>query len=1451
MSESEQYGEEFLLGKDMVEMLRFTPLVVFEYDIERDCCFLCGSFAPDSANTPPTWKLNRFLSHWAPHLVHGESLERFQRFFRGETQTEIATAFHTQEHEPFFWIQIFGFTRYSDNGSPSHVQGQMLRLRAVLDQQEQQVELLMELSDSYRAAYLADLTASCFTALRKHPDFPLEATQDKSRQDCVENYCQLCVPPSFRQEFIQFVTEENLRRAWQGKHLFLRFQQQLGDAEPHWVCVHLMKGPNRRDWPLVLVIFEDIHTEFHRERVAALEAQQIQMATAAAYEMLLSANLTQNCYHLLQCNDFFNQLVPPKGCFDDLVTYAASTVPESYRQQFINSFSREKLLAAHKAGITSVYLEHPQVGADNQIHWVSDQVLFVKSPDTNDVLEITMSRNIEMQKLLEKQLLQERETAYNLLPGDVVKCLMDERLTLLEGTEQYKASFDIQEGEDVACADHIVPEDRERVLRLCQEKAALGEPISIEHQRVSQDGKTLWMRTEGKKVGEQGGIPVYLFVLLDITEQKLAQLALEQEQRRYKAVVENTADELFEYDVASDTLYCQFQAGHGEELVIPCYLETLHELDRIHPEDVEPFKRFIQGNLENLECRIRLKPGSDYTWELAQGNAVRKNGVITRIIGTLRNISDLKRHEIDLEQKRAAVNTTLDAVIGQAFDKVLYFNLRKKKLLLQRDSGQYPPIIDQESVDVEHDLIATMHPADQAAFREAFSFDKLMETFRQGQRNVSLEGRRKGRDGMFHWISMLAVALPSPQEDGPLAVFLLSTIDGRKELENQNRLMMASLLSVLGELIILDVESGLYVVYKGDDGTNATITNNVPADFAVYQQKYAKALIHPEDREQFLQVFGLEALRRGITEGKQRFYCELRRLTGDEWRWCEMVGTALYNGAGGHEVLLTFQDVTELRKAQSEIRNANQRFIWAVNAFYDAIYECELPAGTLKVWKSADPSLRPSVFGINLQEHVDNLLHHIVHPDFTELFRETFYPEHIIQSIKSGKTQVGIETLCQCKDGVYRWFSHQGQLVEQDDDKCVIMLYLKNIDDSKREEERRTNTLKEALILAKQANLAKSDFLSRMSHDIRTPLNAITGMTVLAMRDLGHPDLVQGYLQKIQSSSELLLQMISEVLDMSKIESGRLDLVAEAFNLEQSSREMADLLEPQALQKRQHLETDFSNLCHPEVVGDCVRVKQIMQNLLSNALKYTPEGGYIRFTVEELGAEGSVGTFCFTVEDNGVGIAPDMLEKIFDPFVRVEDSRTSKTPGTGLGLAIAQRFARMMDGNIRVSSGLNQGSTFTATVRLALQEKWWAQEEQETGQNRRMEELHLEKKRILLVEDNELNMEIAVALIRPSGVRIEWAENGKEALDKIQSAAAGYYDLVLMDIQMPVMNGYEATEAIRALPREDTKQLPIIAMTANAFAEDERLSLGAGMNEHLAKPIQPDRLADILYHYLG
>ncbi|MDO4204181.1 MAG: ATP-binding protein [Selenomonadaceae bacterium] len=462
-----------------------------------------------------------------------------------------------------------------------------------------------------------------------------------------------------------------------------------------------------------------------------------------------------------------------------------------------------------------------------------------------------------------------------------------------------------------------------------------------------------------------------------------------------------------------------------------------------------------------------------------------------------------------------------------------------------------------------------------------------------------------------------------------------------------------------------------------------------------------------------------------------------------------------------------------------------------------------------------------------------------VHPDDREALFRAGQLENIIKELET-KDEYTYN---------YRSIQHglrhfQSVYHRLDEDRIIVGF--RNVDAIVMQEQRQRQIIEDALLQAESANKAKTAFLNSMSHDIRTPLNAIMGFTRMAAVNLDDREKITRCLDKIEISSEHLLALINDVLEMSRIESGKVQIELGTVSLRKIINGLQCMFEEQAGKKKQILIFDTDNLEDSSVLADELRLNQVLFNCVSNAIKYTPEGGTITVKVSQsAGSRAGYGLYTFTVRDTGIGMSPEFMKSIFKAFSREQASTVNSVQGTGLGMAIAKNLVNLMDGTITVSSEKNKGSEFVVSLELEINDYKKNELDVSPESITKMIECDmnpdvkspLEGLSILLVEDNELNREIAEVLLSSLGAKVELAEDGDVAVERIKQEPTCVYDVILMDIQMPKLNGYEATAAIRKLTDPQKAGVPIIAMSANAFLEDKKAALAAGMNDHVAKPI--------------
>lgn len=760
--------------------------------------------------------------------------------------------------------------------------------------------------------------------------------------------------------------------------------------------------------------------------------------------------------------------------------------------------------------------------------------------------------------------------------------------------------------------------------------------------------------------------------------------------------------------------------------------------------------------------------------------------------------------------------------------------------------------------------------------------------------------------------------------------------------------------------------------------------------------EFANERVSAEYRDRFLDIMLPENLKKIFADGIKYTDITYKRLVGDEYCWVrsELVSMPEY-GTAGHKIMWYVKNISDEKakenKYSQKLLQANEELesllkkekekleiISTMGSIYIRNYYIDMNDYSARNIHGVVKDMEES---FDVRDEFERYCENEVEPDFKEQVKTFLNLDTLNERIK-GQNSIYLEYKIK-KTGWCRG-NFIPVRVDNSGNLTSVMFAERVIDYEKKKELDYQKMLKDAFDAANRANSAKSEFLSRMSHDIRTPMNAIIGMTAIARTHIEDTARITDCLNKITTSSKHLLALINEVLDMSRIESGKVELSEEEFNLSELIDNLLYMSKEGIVAKKHELIVNIENVEHELVIGDSLHIQQAFMNLMGNAIKYTPEGGKIKLSISERPSHiPNVGCYEFIFEDNGIGMTPEFISHIFEPFARAEDTRINKIQGTGLGMPITKNIINMMNGDIKIESKINEGSRFIVTIFLKIQDseninyekfinlrilvaddmedsceatcellnemgmdsEWvltgeeavervelahkeendffavildwkmpgmdgvttakeirkhvgpdmpiiifsaydWSDIEVEaraagadyfiskplfkskvaylfstiTNDDKNVQEednpfeeiteKNYTGKRVLLVEDNELNAEIAEEILSIAGLQVDIACDGSEALDKFSRSDTGYYDLIFMDIQMPGMNGYETTNAIRILPRRDARVVPIIAMTANAFAEDVAAAKASGMNEHIAKPLDMGRLNEVLNMWL-
>lgn len=635
-------------------------------------------------------------------------------------------------------------------------------------------------------------------------------------------------------------------------------------------------------------------------------------------------------------------------------------------------------------------------------------------------------------------------------------------------------------------------------------------------------------------------------------------------------------------------------------------------------------------------------------------------------------------------------------------------------------------------------------------------------------------------------------------------------------------------------LIDVNLNTGIEEQFRMYDGLKMVDWAENDYHYEHCIEQYAKMIVCDADRERFITATRLDILKDVLSKQKD-FYIEYNAIiSGVEYR---LQGKFTINRDKPDEehMIVGIRDITELTREQVKHRTSMELIVSAASTVYPFIMEENLTKNiAVTVYNDGivhSGRMEQTTMDAMFESLKDSI---VIEEDYRDLIR-IMSRDAQINAYRNGKRELTLRVRQNGDDTRLHWMEIRNILMENETGDICSISMTRCIDD----EIALTLELEDAKNAAESANKAKSTFLFNMSHDIRTPMNAIMGFSAMAEKYINEPEKVLDCLKKLNMSGEHLLKLINDVLDMARIENGKIEMDEQAHHIPTNMRNVEYIFNADVNKKNIQFEINCD--VQDEIAYyDLLKVNQIELNLISNAIKYTPEGGKISYTIKQIGSDNGYATYQASVKDTGIGMSKEFCANVFDAFERERNSVLDGIEGSGLGLAITKRLLEQMGGSIYCDSEKGKGSEFVFTIHCKI----GTEEDLAENNVEKIDTDNFKDKRILLVEDNALNREISCEILKDAGFKVDEADDGEAAVDKVRWSTAGYYSLILMDIQMPKLNGYDAARQIRALPNKELADIPIIAVTANAFEEDKRAALNAGMDGHIAKPIKIEALIE-------
>lgn len=1003
---------------------------------------------------------------------------------------------------------------------------------------------------------------------------------------------------------------------------------------------------------------------------------------------------------------------------------------------------------------------------------------------------------------------------------------------------------------------------------------------------------------------------------------------------------------------------------------------------------------------KEYQSTVLLDNQKSMTWRECSFIEVDRDdeGRLLHVIFTTKSIQQLKVKELETLQKMQD-EMVIAGVLSRDYPDVMFIDFNDDSAITIKLSGTIIPKdkrITRRSYRGTWDCYINkyVHEEDREVVFNAVAPEIVKEHLKKSNEySVSYRVSSDSEDVHYYQASFFGPKLYNGKEDQVLIGF--RCVDAIVEEERKVQKILEEQVQIIGalsqeysSLFKIDAKTRKMELYRTDGKAfNPSVLDKLLAleDYEIILNKYIDAFVIPEDRERLKKSVTISVLMEKVPE-VGLFKLGYRRLLDGVVSYYEMNIARIVDDSDNLTFILALRDVDEemsRQLGQSKKIEEQHEIIEGLGSEYFSILLVNPKIDSVTAYRAEGKE------GLDIKDYFskyNNSWTNGIYAYSEELIKEENRSEFLqmlsINHFLSDSDDYSFTYETHRKEGI-NYFQVRVSHVYQKNGDLVIVIGTRDVGDLIKKEREQEMALQAAFDAAEAANKAKTEFLSNMSHDIRTPMNGIIGMTAVAVANIDDKERVVDSLKKITKASKHLLSLINEILDMSKIESGKVDLVEEEFNLSDLIDNLLSMINSQIIEHNHELSVNITGVIHETVIGDSLHIQKVFTNLMGNAVKYTPDGGKINLTITEKPCnESRLGFYEFVFEDNGIGMEEEFLDRIFEPFARANDEKVYKIQGTGLGMPISRNIVRMMGGDIKVESKVGVGSRFTVTMYLKLQEKdiihydkfidlnvlvadddklslesccemlnsfgmkaegvetgaeavvrvvqqhernrdffaciidWkmpdmdgisttrairkavgdqvpiiiisaydWADIEQEAraaGANAFISKplfrsrlartfsslvenvddtvpedsymgfgnLHLSGKRALLVEDNDINAEIAIEILGFTGMTVDHALDGVEAVDIMTKVPNGYYDIIFMDIQMPRMNGYDATRAIRAMSRLYCKKVPIIAMTANAFAEDIYSAKTVGMNEHISKPLDLSVLSKTLKRWL-
>ncbi|MEG1637899.1 MAG: ATP-binding protein [Erysipelotrichaceae bacterium] len=1030
------------------------------------------------------------------------------------------------------------------------------------------------------------------------------------------------------------------------------------------------------------------------------------------------------------------------------------------------------------------------------------------------------------------------------LPIGLLICKADEKFSLIFANDMFVKMFGYDTMEELFEAYHhsawncVIPEDIERLKTSAIMRSGKFDAYEISYRAIKKDGSIIWVSQSSRHTLDEFGNEIVFAYYSDISKQKEMEASIYATSKKYETLVNSIPGGVGMYELddaltpifVSDGVYklCGMSKEEYESATKNSTMDIFHPDDSlgVYQTIMDAYHEHRNFSYEHRICR---KDGS-YRWIKVSGQIITQNNrsVLYAVFTDV--------HEQIMAQEALRESEFRNSMaVNASHINIWEYNYSQDVMTIFSSS----PRVKYNNIIIPN-YLASVKEEEHIRKDCAPILSKMMDDLKNGATEVNADLWIRNQKDENFWCERVVYRNIFDEQGKPIKAYCVGQdVTKEKEAEKRYRdelsyreamqkVTVASINVNLTKNTILDYKSIFPEISKHMKEAKSA---------QAYFDWVSTAITTVEMRKQFSQMINCEVLLQAFAVGKTSLSLELTRKIGGR-RFFTIVSVHMMKQVENGDIVafLYSTDVTNERMMKN-VMDA------IVKTDYDFLVVVDALRNTAVRYSENDLRHNYSQESENFEEETNKYIHKFVCKQDVERVANELTIQNILTHLNEDETYLIFYNV---PDQNNRILSKQLRFSYINRELQSFLMTRTDITAAVQEQEKKNQELLLAVSMAEKANAAKSEFLSRISHEIRTPMNAIIGMSQIALQSLNDKQLAQTSIEKSLYASQYLLLLLNDILDMSRIESGKVVLKEELIDREKFLDAIKTIVGSQAETKGVHYQVTQFVDNDVYYLGDRVRLQQILINILSNAVKFTPKDGSVQLNISKISEKEDKVIICFEISDTGIGISKDFLPSLFQPFSQEHVGANSSYGGSGLGLAISKNLAELMGGEIKVESELGKGTTFRVILPFTISNKEKLIEEANISKDE-INKYDFSGMRILLVEDHELNVMVATKLLEFKRATVEVANNGEDGLNMFKNSLDHYYDAILMDIRMPIMNGLEATKAIRAIDREWAKAIPIIAMSANAFDEDIIKSKKAGMNVHLGKPIEPELLYQTLY----